>query len=195
MGRITSPIPAGNRRGPSPARWWASRGPELLVPSRSCSTSGCSAPGCSRWRTRTTSRCTARWSDALPGLLPRPVCPSTTGTRTSRPARRSSCSTRAPRRSSPARSASSSARRRPFSAWTLYLLARALADLRLRHGRALLGWGRWESGIAALIAPLLFSVTGHGFEHQAYAWLGSGLWSELWAMWSLPLAWVSAGGT
>ena len=52
----------------------------------------------------------------------------------------------------------------------------------------LLGWGRWESSIAAVISPLLFSITGRGFEDQAFTWLGSGLWSELWAMWSLPLA-------
>ncbi len=72
-------------------------------------------------------------------------------------------------------------------AWTLYLLL-ALWPICVYVTARLLGWGRWESGISALVAPLLFSVTGRGFEDQAYNWLGSGLWSELWAMWSLPLA-------
>lgn len=71
--------------------------------------------------------------------------------------------------------------------WTLYLLV-ALWPICVYWTGRLLGWGRWESGIAAAISPLLFSVTGRGFEPQAYSWLGSGLWSELWAMWSLPLA-------
>lgn len=72
-------------------------------------------------------------------------------------------------------------------AWTLYLLVAFWPVCVYWSGR-LLGWDRWVSGIAAAVSPLLFSVTGRGFEHQAYAWLGSGLWSELWAMWSLPLA-------
>ena len=72
-------------------------------------------------------------------------------------------------------------------AWTLYLLL-ALWPLCVFWTGRLLGWGRWESSIAAVISPLLFSITGRGFEDQAFTWLGSGLWSELWAMWSLPLA-------
>jgi hypothetical protein len=72
-------------------------------------------------------------------------------------------------------------------AWTLYLLV-ALWPLCIYWTGRLLRLGRWESGIAASISPFLFSVTGRGFEQQAFAWLGSGLWSELWAMWTLPLA-------
>jgi len=72
-------------------------------------------------------------------------------------------------------------------AWTLYLLL-ALWPLCVYWTARLLGWGRWEAGIAAVIAPVLFSVTGRGFEDQAYTWIGSGLWSQLWAMWTLPLA-------
>ena len=71
--------------------------------------------------------------------------------------------------------------------WSLYLLL-ALWPLCVYWTARLLGWSRWEAGTAAVISPLLFSVTGRGFEDQAYVWLGSGLWSELWAMWSLPLA-------
>jgi hypothetical protein len=72
-------------------------------------------------------------------------------------------------------------------AWTLYLLL-ALWPLCVFWTGRLLGWGRWESSIAAVISPLLFSITGRGFEDQAFTWLGSGLWSELWAMWTVPLA-------
>ena len=54
----------------------------------------------------------------------------------------------------------------------------------------LLSWGRWEAAIAAALSPLLFTVTGRGFGHQSYIWIGSGLWSQLWAMWTLPLAWA-----
>lgn len=71
--------------------------------------------------------------------------------------------------------------------WTLYLLL-SLWPLCVYATGRLLGWGRWESGLAAAMSPLIFSLTGRGFEHQAYLWLGSGLWSELWAMWTLPLA-------
>jgi len=70
---------------------------------------------------------------------------------------------------------------------SLYLLL-ALWPICVYISGRLLGWGKWESGIASVISPLLVSVTGRGFEHSAYDWLGSGLWSELWAMWSLPLA-------
>jgi hypothetical protein len=73
-------------------------------------------------------------------------------------------------------------------AWSLYLLL-ALWPLCIYWSGRLLGWDRWEAGVAAAISPLLHSVTGHGFEPGAYTWLGWGLWSELWAMWSLPLAW------
>lgn len=72
-------------------------------------------------------------------------------------------------------------------AWSLYLLL-ALWPLCVYATGRLLRLGRWESGVAAAMSPLIFSVTGRGFEHQAYLWLGSGLWSELWAMWTLPLA-------
>jgi hypothetical protein len=73
-------------------------------------------------------------------------------------------------------------------AFTLYLLL-ALWPLCVYWSGRLLGWGRWVAGVAAVMAPLLFSVTSHGYESQSYVWLGTGLWSQLWAMWTLPLAW------
>lgn len=72
-------------------------------------------------------------------------------------------------------------------AWSLYVLL-ALWPLCIYATGRLLRWGVWESGLAAAMSPLIYSLTGRGFEHQAYLWLGSGLWSELWAMWTLPLA-------
>jgi len=72
-------------------------------------------------------------------------------------------------------------------AWTLYLLLALWPVCVYATGR-LLEWGRWESAVAATLAPLLTSVTLRGFGHEAYVWLGNGLWSQLWAMWTLPLA-------
>ena len=74
-------------------------------------------------------------------------------------------------------------------AWTLYLLL-SLWPLCVYWSARLLSWGRWESTIAAALSPLIFTVTGRGFGHQSYVWIGSGLWSQLWAMWTLPLAWA-----
>jgi hypothetical protein len=74
-------------------------------------------------------------------------------------------------------------------AWTLYLLL-SLWPLCVYWSTRLLAWGRWESAIAAALSPLIFTVTGRGFGHQSYVWIGSGLWSQLFAMWTLPLAWA-----
>ena len=74
-------------------------------------------------------------------------------------------------------------------AWSLYLLL-SLWPLCVYWSARLLSWGRWESTVAAALSPLLFTVTGRGFGHQSYIWIGSGLWSQLWAMWTLPLAWA-----
>jgi membrane protein YfhO len=70
---------------------------------------------------------------------------------------------------------------------TLYLLL-ALWPLSVFWGARLLGWGRWASGAAALVSPLVISTPGYGFEHASYVWRGFGLWSQAWAMWSLPIA-------
>jgi Bacterial membrane protein YfhO len=74
-------------------------------------------------------------------------------------------------------------------AWSLYLLL-SLWPLCVYWSTRLLSWGRWESAIAAALSPLIFTVTGRGFGHQSYVWIGSGLWSQLFAMWTLPLAWA-----
>ncbi len=73
-------------------------------------------------------------------------------------------------------------------AWSLYLLL-SLWPLAVYYSARLLELGPWSAGVSALLAPLLVSVTGHGFEHKSYVWIGNGLWSQEWAMWTLPLAW------
>ena len=72
--------------------------------------------------------------------------------------------------------------------WAGYLLF-ALFPLSVYAGSRLLGWSRWAAGGAALVTPLLVSVTGYGYESFSYTWLGNGLWSQEWGMFLLPLAW------
>ena len=74
-------------------------------------------------------------------------------------------------------------------ALSLYLLL-ALWPLLVYASARLLQLERWVAGVAALLSPLVFTVTGRGFGHQSYLWIGSGLWSQLFAMWTLPLAWA-----
>ncbi|MBV8951044.1 MAG: hypothetical protein JOZ99_09230, partial [Actinobacteria bacterium] len=71
--------------------------------------------------------------------------------------------------------------------WILYL-GLALWPLSVYWGARLFELDRWTAACAAAIAPLLMSITGYGYEHQSYIWRGNGLWSQLWAMWMLPLA-------
>lgn len=71
--------------------------------------------------------------------------------------------------------------------WTLYLLL-AFTPLSIYWSARLLGWERWIAGAAALVSPLLVSLPGYGYEHGSYVWLGYGMWSQLWAMWLLPIA-------
>jgi hypothetical protein len=72
--------------------------------------------------------------------------------------------------------------------WAGYLLF-ALFPLSVYAGSRLLGWSSWAAGGAALVTPLLVSVTGYGYESFSYTWLGNGLWSQEWGMFLLPLAW------
>jgi hypothetical protein len=72
--------------------------------------------------------------------------------------------------------------------WAGYLLF-ALFPISVYAGSRLLGWSSWAAGGAALLTPLLVSVTGYGYESFSYTWLGNGLWSQEWGMFLLPLAW------
>src|SRR5262249_46351165 len=51
------------------------------------------------------------------------------------------------------------------------------------------GAGRPAAAASAAMAPFLMSATGVGYEQGAYVWTGFGVWTQLWAMWTLPLAW------
>jgi hypothetical protein len=62
-------------------------------------------------------------------------------------------------------------------------------------GARFFGWDRWVAAGAALVSPLLASTpvylherAGYGHEFGSYSWDGLGLWSQLWAMWLLPIA-------
>lgn len=72
-------------------------------------------------------------------------------------------------------------------AWTNYLLL-SLWPLCIYWTVRLFGWGRWTAGTTALLAPLVSSVTGYGYEHASYVWGGNGIWSQLWGMWLFPPA-------
>ncbi len=72
--------------------------------------------------------------------------------------------------------------------WILYLLL-ALWPLSVYAGARLLAWGRWPAAGAAAVSPLLVSASGYGYEHGSYTWQGYGVYTQLWAMWLLPLAW------
>lgn len=73
-------------------------------------------------------------------------------------------------------------------AGTLYLLL-ATWPISVYIGARLLGWERWAAAGAALLSPLITSIPGYGFEHGSYTWRGLGVWSQLWGMWLLPIAW------
>ncbi|MGA2835264.1 MAG: YfhO family protein [Acidimicrobiales bacterium] len=76
---------------------------------------------------------------------------------------------------------------RAFS-WSLYLLV-SLWPVSVYLGARAFRWGRWTAAMAALVSPFIVSTIGVGYETRAYLWIGFGVWTQLWAMWTLPLAW------
>ena len=72
--------------------------------------------------------------------------------------------------------------------WSLYLLL-ALWPITVYWCGRLFGLGRWTAASAAAVSPLLASAAGIGYETKAYVWVGYGVWTQLWAAWTLPLAW------
>jgi len=72
--------------------------------------------------------------------------------------------------------------------WTLYVLL-SLWPVSVYLAARAFGASRAGAAASAAMAPFLMSVTGVGFEQQAYAWNGYGVWTQLWASWTLPLAW------
>jgi hypothetical protein len=72
--------------------------------------------------------------------------------------------------------------------WSLYLLL-SLWPISVYLSARAFGAGRPASAASAVIAPFLVSATGVGYEQHAYVWTGFGVWTQLWASWTLPLAW------
>ncbi len=72
--------------------------------------------------------------------------------------------------------------------WLLYLML-ALWPISVYLGARLLSLERWPAAAAALVSPLIVSVTGYGYEHSSYTWQGLGVFTQLWGMWLLPLVW------
>ncbi len=72
--------------------------------------------------------------------------------------------------------------------WSLYLLL-ALWPVTVFSSGRLFGLNRWTAAAAAAVSPFLASVPGIGYESKAYVWAGFGVWTQLWASWTLPLAW------
>ena len=72
--------------------------------------------------------------------------------------------------------------------WSLYLLL-ALWPFAVYWSGRLFGLSRWTAASAAAVAPFLMSAAGIGYETKAYVWVGYGVWTQLWASWTLPLAW------
>jgi len=72
--------------------------------------------------------------------------------------------------------------------WSLYLLL-SMWPISVYLSARAFGAGRPAAAASAAMAPFLVSATGVGYEQHAYVWTGFGVWSQLWAQWTLPLAW------
>ena len=72
--------------------------------------------------------------------------------------------------------------------WSLYLLL-SLWPISVYLSACAFGTGRPAAAASAAMAPFLVSATGVGYEQGAYVWTGYGVWTQLWASWTLPLAW------
>src|ERR1700733_14691158 len=72
--------------------------------------------------------------------------------------------------------------------WSLYLLL-SLWPISVYLSARAFGAGRPGAAASAAMAPFLVSATGVGYEQHAYVWTGFGVSTQLWASWTLPLAW------
>jgi len=74
--------------------------------------------------------------------------------------------------------------------WSTYLLI-ALWPVVIYASARIFGLPCLAAGIAATCSPFLVSVPGVGYEQKAYLWVGFGMWAQLCASWTLPLAWAT----
>jgi hypothetical protein len=72
--------------------------------------------------------------------------------------------------------------------WSAYLLL-ATWPIAVYRGARLAGFDRRPALAAAALSPLLFSKTNYGLELRSYTFRGFGIWPQIWAQWTLPLAW------
>jgi hypothetical protein len=72
--------------------------------------------------------------------------------------------------------------------WTLYLCL-SLWPVSVYVCARLFGARAPAAAAAAAMSPFLVSATGIGYEQNAYVWVGYGVWTQLWASFTLPLAW------
>lgn len=72
--------------------------------------------------------------------------------------------------------------------WSLYLLL-SLWPISVYVSARAFGGDRLAAAASAAMAPFLVSATGVGYEQHAYLWTGYGVWTQLWASSTLPLAW------
>jgi hypothetical protein len=73
-------------------------------------------------------------------------------------------------------------------AWTTYLLLVTWPICVYICGR-LFSLSPWTAAGAAMASPFLSSAFSSGYEQRAYIFLGYQLWTQLFAMWCLPIAW------
>src|SRR6185437_12996554 len=73
--------------------------------------------------------------------------------------------------------------------WSLYLLW-CLWPVAIYASARVFGLRPLAATLAAVVAPLLHSVPGIGYEQHAYLWAGFGVWTQLWGSWALPFAWA-----
>jgi hypothetical protein len=73
--------------------------------------------------------------------------------------------------------------------WSLYLLW-CLWPVAIYTAARLFGLRPLAAAAAAMIAPLLHSAPGIGYEQSAYLWSGFGVWTQLWGSWALAFAWA-----
>jgi hypothetical protein len=72
--------------------------------------------------------------------------------------------------------------------WSTYLLV-ALWPISVFIGARLMRLTSWAAAAAGCLAPFIVSAPSLGYEQGSYLWIGFGLWTQLWAMWTLPIAW------